>query len=100
MLSGQTPKAAAHAVGVCPRTARKWIERYHREGLQGLSDRLSRPHRLRSPTPGTVIDRIEAMRRQRVTGKQIAKQVGVSAATVSRVLRRQATLSASHVVRA
>jgi transposase InsO family protein len=86
--SGQTPEAAAHAVGVCPRTARKWIDRYRREGPKGLRDRSSRPHRLRSPTAQIVIDRIEALRRQRVTGKQIAKEVGVSPATVSRVLRR------------
>jgi transposase InsO family protein len=86
--SGQTLKAAAQAVGVCPRTARKWIDRYRREGLKGLRDRSSRPHRLRNPTPQTVIDRIEALRRQRVTGKQIAKEVGVSPATMSRVLRR------------
>jgi transposase InsO family protein len=86
--SGQTPEAAAQAAGVCPRTARKWIDRYRREGLKGLRDRSSRPHRLRSPTPQIVIDRIEALRRQRMTGKQIAKEVDVSAATVSRVLRR------------
>jgi transposase InsO family protein len=86
--SGQTPKAAAHAVGVCPRTIRKWIDRYLREGLQGLRDRSSRPHRLRNPTPQAVMDRIEALRRQRMTGKQIAKEVGVSAATVSRMLKR------------
>jgi transposase InsO family protein len=86
--SGRTLKAAAQAVGVCPRTARKWVDRYHREGRKGLRDRSSRPHRLRSPTPQMVIDRIEALRRQRVTGKQIAKEAGVSPATVSRVLRR------------
>jgi len=86
--SGQTPKAAAQAVGVCPRTARKWIDRYLCEGLQGLRDRSSRPHHLRSPTPQAVIDRIEALRRQRMMGKQIAQEVGVSSATVSRVLRR------------
>ena len=28
VLSGQTPKAAGEAVGVCPRTVRKWVERY------------------------------------------------------------------------
>ncbi len=88
MRSGQTPEAAARAVGVCPRTARKWLERYDREGVAGLRDRSSRPHRLRSPTPRPVVDRIEALRRQRMTGKQIAKEVGVSAATVSRVLQR------------
>ncbi|MBR0766608.1 IS481 family transposase, partial [Bradyrhizobium japonicum] len=86
--SGQTPEAAARAVGVCPRTARKWIERYRREGLAGLRDRSSRPHHLRNPTPQAVIDRIEALRRQRMTGKQIAKEVGVSSATVSRKLQR------------
>ncbi len=86
--SGQTPKAAAHAAGVCPRTARKWIDRYRREGARGLRDRSSRPHRLRSPTSQAVIDRIEALRRQRLTGKLIAKEVGVSPATVSRVLQR------------
>ena len=86
--SGLTLKAAAQAVGVCPRTARKWIDRYRREGRKGLRDRSSRPHRLRNPTPQIVIDRIEALRRQRVTGKQIAKEAGVSPATVSRVLRR------------
>ena len=75
-------------VGVCPRTARKWVDRYRCEGRKGLRDRSSRPHRLRSPTPQSVIDRIEALRRQRVTGKQIAKEAGVSPATVSRVLRR------------
>lgn len=49
--SGQTPQAAARAAGVCPRTVRKWFDRYHREGLAGLQDRSSRPHRLYRPTP-------------------------------------------------
>ena len=35
--SGQTPRAVAGAAGVCPRTVRKWIDRYHREGLAGLT---------------------------------------------------------------
>jgi transposase InsO family protein len=56
--------------------------------LAGLQDRSSRPHRLRRPTPQAVIEEIERLRRQRWTGKQIAAQVGVSPATVSRVLRR------------
>ena len=88
VLSGQTPQAAGEAVGVCPRTVRKWVERYKQEGLAGLQDRSSRPHRLRQPTPQPVIERIEALRRQRMTGKEIAAEVGVSAATVSRVLKR------------
>jgi transposase InsO family protein len=88
VASGQTPKAVSEAAGVCPRTARKWVERYRREGVAGLRDRSSRPHRLYRPTPRAVIDAVAALRRQRCTGQQIAAQVGVSAATVSRILRR------------
>jgi transposase InsO family protein len=88
VLGGQTPQAVAQAVGVCPRTVRKWVNRYQAEGLAGLSDRSSRPHRLHQPTPQATIDRIEALRRQRLTGQAIAAQTGVSPATVSRVLNR------------
>src|SRR4029079_9751863 len=88
VISGQTPKAVSKAVGVCPRTVRKWVDRFKAEGLAGLRDRSSRPDRLRQPTPQTTIDRIEALRRQRMTGKAIAVETGVSRATVSRVLKR------------
>jgi transposase InsO family protein len=88
VLSGQTPKAVSEAVGVCPRTVRKWVERYTGEGLAGLHDRSSRPQHLYRPTPQPVLDRIEALRRQRLTGQAIAAETGVSAATVSRVLKR------------
>jgi transposase InsO family protein len=88
ILSGQTPEAASEAVGVCPRTGRKWADRFKQEGLAGLQDRSSRPHRLRQPTPPEVVARIESLRRQRMPGKEIAATVGVSAATVSRVLKR------------
>jgi transposase InsO family protein len=85
---GQTPKAVGLAAGVCPRTVRKWVDRHRREGLAGLHDRSSRPHRLRRPTPQTVVVQVEALRRQRRTGKQIAAELGVSPATVSRILKR------------
>jgi transposase InsO family protein len=88
IVSGQTPKAAGEAVGVCPRTARKWADRYKQEGAAGMQDRSSRPHRLRQPTPRPVIDRIVELRRLRMPGKEIAATVGVSPATVSRVLKR------------
>jgi transposase InsO family protein len=35
-----------------------------------------------------MVEKVEALRRQRWTGKQIAAEVGVSPATVSRILRR------------
>src|SRR5579863_6242349 len=86
--SGQPPKAVSDAVGVCPRTVRKWEERHKSEGLGGLADRSSRPHRLYRPTSQAIVERIEALRRQRLTGKAIAAEVGVSPATVSRTLKR------------
>jgi transposase InsO family protein len=85
---GQTPKAIATAVGVCPRTVRKWVNRFLADGVAGLQDRSSRPHRLRQPTPAATVTQIEVLRRQRWTGEQIARASGVSKATVSRVLRR------------
>ena len=88
VLSGQTPKAVSEAVGVCPRTVRKWVDRFEAEGLAGLQDRSSRPEHLRQPTPQATVDQIEGLRRQRLTGKAIADETGVSPATVSRVLKR------------
>jgi len=88
VLSGQTPEAAARAAGVCPRTVRKWVARFNAEGRAGLMDRSSRPKRLYRPTPATIVQQVEVLRRQRFTGKQIAADLGVSPATVSRILRR------------
>ena len=88
MLSGQTPQAAAWAAGVCPRTAHKWLARYRAQGRAGLQDRSSRPKKLRNPTPDETVARIAALRRRRWTGKHIARQVGLSPATISRVLKR------------
>ena len=88
ILGGKTPQAVSEAVGVCPRTVRKWVRRFQVEGLAGLQDRSSRPHRLYQPTPQATIDCIEGLRRQRLTGKAIAAEAGVSPATVGRVLKR------------
>jgi transposase InsO family protein len=88
VMSGQTPESAARLAGVCPRTARKWVSRFKAEGLGGLQDRSSRPKKLRKPTSEDVAARIVALRRERRTGKHIARETGVSPATVSRVLKR------------
>lgn len=88
VLSGHTPESAARLAGVCPRTARKWLARFNAEGAAGLQDRSSRPRRSRKPTPLDICARIIALRRERWTGKHIARETGVSAATVSRVLKR------------
>lgn len=88
VASGQTPRAVSEAAGVCPRTVRKWVDRYRDEGLAGLNDRSSRPHRLHRPTPQAVVQQVEVLRRARHTGKQIAAELHISPATVSRILKR------------
>ncbi len=61
---------------------------YQNEGLSGLQDRSSKPSKLRQPTDARTVERIVTLRRQRPTGKHIARETGVSPATVSRVLKR------------
>ncbi len=88
VVEGEAPRLVAEAMGVCEKTVRRWVRRFHAEGAAGLRDRSSRPHRVRRPTPAVVVVGIEALRRERWTGAQIATECGVSEATVSRVLRR------------
>ena len=85
---GLSVVAAARLYRTTPKTVGKWVARFRAEGLDGLRDRSSKPHSSPSQTPPATCAAIESSRRQRYTGKQIAGEVGVSPATVSRVLRR------------
>jgi len=88
VAGGQQARVVAIALGVSIRTVHKWLARFRTEGAAGLADRSSRPYRLNRPTPDRTIEAIIALRRQRFTGKHIALELGVSPATVSRVLKR------------
>ena len=88
MVLRETPRAVATALGVSERTVGKWLARYRAEGEAGLADRSSRPHAMPSATPAEIVEQIIALRRQRITGQQIAKVLDVSPATISRVLRK------------
>jgi transposase InsO family protein len=85
---GLTKAAAAIQFNTTAKTVAKWVERFRVEGVDGLRDRSSRPLSLPSQTPPATCAAVAAFRRQRHTGKQIAAEVGVSPATVSRILRR------------
>jgi transposase InsO family protein len=85
---GLSKAAAARQFNTTPKTVAKWVERFRAEGVDGLRDRSSRPLSLPSQTGPATCAVVEALRRQRYTGKQIAVETGVSAATVSRILRR------------
>jgi transposase InsO family protein len=80
----------ATAFGVDAKTVAKWVKRFEAEGPDGLADRSSRPHRLHRPTPAETVERVILLRRQRFCGRQIARETGVSPATVSRILRAAA----------
>jgi transposase InsO family protein len=69
-------------------TASKWARRYREGGVEALSDRSSRPRRLRQPTSAEQMAQVEALRRERWTGVRIAQATGLSRATVSRILVR------------
>ena len=86
VASGQRIAEVAQAMGVSEATVRKWWRR-HRDG-ESLEDRSSRPCRSPAALPLARREQIEALRRQRRSGRAIAAQLGVSVATVSRVLRR------------
>ena len=88
MHEGQSAIAVATALGVTVKTVNKWVMRFRAEGPNGLRDRSSRPHRLFRPSSAAIVEQVEVLRRQRWAGKQIAAEVGVSPATVSRILRR------------
>lgn len=86
LQTGQRVAEVAQATGLSETKVRTWWCRF-RYG-DGLHDRSSRPYS--SPRAITAGQRaqIEALRRQRRCGRRIAHTLGLSAATVSRVLRR------------
>src|SRR6266849_722898 len=85
---GQSQAAAARQFNITPKIVAKWVNRFHAEGVEGLRDRSSRPHSLPSQTEPATCAMVEALRRQRHTGKQIATELKISPATVSRILCR------------
>jgi transposase len=89
VVEGRLSKAhAARTYGVTAKVVARWVERFRTEGRAGMVDRSSRPKTSPKRTEAAVADAIVALRRQRLTGKHIAKETGVSEATVSRVLAR------------
>ena len=89
VLGGALTKArAACAYAVSSKIVSRWVERFKQGGRAAMADRSSRPKNSPRQIDVIVDDRIAALRRQRLTGKHIAMETGVSPATVSRVLKR------------
>lgn len=86
--SGLSASEAAAKQGVSAVTARKWLGRYLADGPAGLLDKSSRPERSpRAIAPHVALAIVE-LRRKMFLQARIASYMGVSKATVSRVLRR------------
>ena len=85
---GENPQDVATAMGVSTSTVYKWWRRYRAEGLAGLADRASRPNASPNRTPHDVEMKVIALRRERRIYHRIAAEVGVSRATVGRILTR------------
>jgi transposase InsO family protein len=89
IAEGWTVAAAAESMNISRQCAHKWWRRFQLEGLDGLRDRSSRPHRSPNQTPARLERRIVALRQSRKLGPaRLAGIVGVPASTVHRVLVR------------
>lgn len=79
---GLSRAAAARRFNATPKTVVKWVKRFRAEGVDGLRDRSSRPRSLPSQTTPAACATVEALRRQRHTGQQIAVEAGEVGALV------------------
>lgn len=87
--SGWPQAHIAAAMGVSRRCVRRWLERYAAEGMAGLHDRSSRPHRSPARTAPELEAAVVALRRHERLGRdRIAERLGLSPRSVSRILVR------------
>jgi transposase InsO family protein len=86
---GLTRAEAARQFNTSAKTVAKWVRRFRAEGVSGLRDRSSKPLSLPSQTPLATCEAVEVLRRQRHTQAAIARQLGLSQSTVSRILRQR-----------
>ena len=96
LQAGANRREVCRRFGVQPRILYKWLERYRREGVEGLSDRSRRPHRSPSRTePELEVAVLEVRRENPVWGGRkiaatLARQgvVPLSPSTITEILRR------------
>ena len=83
---GMSVTGAAEAAGISKRTAFKWKRRFLEAGEAALVDRSSRPQRMPRQTHSDRVLETLRLRKRRHTGPEIAVRVGLSTATVARIL--------------
>ena len=85
---GWSRRATAVAFHTTTKTVSRWVRRFETQGRAGLFDRCSRPRRQPSRTPARLQRQVIALRRQRWTMQRVAAFVGISRASVGRILAR------------
>lgn len=73
--------------GESAKTVRKWVSRYRQNGLAGLEDLSSRPKYSPARTAPDLVAQVESLRRERLCYEGIANRLGLSKATICRLLR-------------
>lgn len=86
---GRPISHVAKELGVSRQCAHRWIARFRAEGEAGLADRSSRPHRCPRRTSAAIEDQVLQLRQRERRGQDwIGPELGISARTVSTILRR------------
>ncbi len=86
---GWTIEATAERFQVDAKTVTKWRNRFLAEGLAGLQDRSSRPHRSPNKTPEAQCQRVIELRKKRRWGAEhIGHEVRLAPSTVQSILTR------------
>ena len=88
VMAGEPMRAAAQRWQIDRKSVRKWVLRYRGDGESGLRDRSSRPHHSPRAIARGTAQRVLTLRQRRWTMANIATQLRISRATVSRVLAR------------
>jgi transposase len=79
---------AAAAAGVSERTAYKWLARHRAGGAAALHDRKPTPAHCPHRLPAEQVAAIERLRRERLSGSEIARRLAMPRSTVGAALRR------------
>ena len=85
---GWSVTQAAQAAGLSTSRTYNWLARCRCGGKAALADRSSAPQRCRNRTAAERVTEIKGLRRQRLSGPAIARQLGMPVSTVGKVLRR------------
>ena len=79
---------AANAAGISERQSYRWLARYRSGGAAALADRSSAPQHCKHRIGAERVGDIERLRRQRMSGPPVARQLGMPVSTVGAILRR------------